>query len=150
MKKANALVEYGILLMIVVGAVAGINSYLKRHIQARIIDEADREGLVQGLSVRGGSGPGQGLEWASSMTIGGSHSSTNRLESPGPDVIFSSQSTTTSFTGQTPVPSIKGWSAMEHKGSAISVQDSPSAPTVPDYPDLEYKDWNDQGWPFHS
>jgi hypothetical protein len=151
MRKANVILEYGILLMIVVGAVAGVNTYLKRHIQARIVHEAEGDfpPLVQGLSVRGGYGPGQGLEWASSMTIGGSSSTFTRNELPGENLRYTSGSSSSSTTLQAPVPSIQGWSVMEHKGSALHAQDAPSAATVPDYPDLEYKEWEDQGWPLH-
>ena len=43
MKKANAILEYGILLFIVVGFLAGIHYYLKRNIQARIKHEVDTQ-----------------------------------------------------------------------------------------------------------
>ena len=148
MRKANAILEYGILLFIVIGAVAGIHYFLKRHIQARVRREARSEGLVQGLSAD--PGPGQGLEWGSSITIiPRSKTTFDRHEEVGGDVTTRVVTESSQITLQAPVPSIRGWSAMEHKGSALHVQDAPTAAPTPDYPDLEYKDWEDQKWPKH-
>lgn len=41
MKKSNAILEYGILLIIVIAAVMGINKLLERHIKAYVKDTTD-------------------------------------------------------------------------------------------------------------
>lgn len=141
-KKANAVLEYGILIMIVVSAIAGIHYFLSRHIQTRVVAEARRTGLVQGLSAD--PGPGQGLEWASSLSYTRATSSTDRVETVGGGVVSTSRSDSSYITATAPPPSIRGWSLMEHKGEAIHVQDAPSAAPSLDYPDLEYKEWTDK------
>lgn len=135
-KAAYTMIEYGILIAVVVAFLIGVNNYIQRHIQARVKAESDR--LL---------GHGQGLEWGSSVSISSSNTSIRRKEQPGGRAKVTSSAKTTQVTGQAPVPSIRGWSAMEHKGSAIHVQDAASGPTKPDYPDLEYKSWDDRGWP---
>ena len=67
MRKANAILEYGVLLVIIAGAMSGINFYLKRHIQARVKSESDW--LL---------GHGQGLEWEASIGITRSSSDTRQ------------------------------------------------------------------------
>ncbi|MDD5429893.1 MAG: hypothetical protein PHE97_04145 [Candidatus Omnitrophica bacterium] len=143
-RKSNAILEYGIIIFVVVGALTGMHMYLQRHIQARIKDEARRTGFVLYQP-----GPGIGLEWGSSLTIYSSSSTSERTEEIGGKTNIDIDTSSSQTTLQAPVPSIKGFSVMEHKGSAISVQDAPSAAPLPDYPDLEYKEWDDQGWEMH-
>lgn len=142
MKKANAILEYGILIVIVVSAIAGINYFLSRHIQTRVVAEARHTGLVQGLSAD--PGPGQGLEWASSLTFSHSTSSVDRSETIGGGVLSTSKTDGTYITASAPPPSLEGWSIMEHKGEAINAQDAPGAAPGITYPELEYKEWQDK------
>lgn len=134
-RKANAILEYGVLLIIVLGAMAGINAFLKRDIQARLKYESDRY-----------LGHGQGLEWEMSITHSSSSSSVTRDEDVGADFRISSDSSSSSVTYSPPTPPY----IMEHKGSSLHIQDAATSPTTPDYPDLEYKSWDDKGWPEHS
>lgn len=137
-RKASVFAEYAVLIFIITAAIAGVHYFLKRSIQARVKDTSDEY-----------LGHGQGLEWGSSMTFMQSSSRVQKNEQFGGNMQVSADSTMTQTTLTAPVPSIQGWSAMEHKGSALHVQDAPGAAAAPDYPDLEYKDWTDQGWPLH-
>jgi len=133
-KKANAILEYSIVFFIVVGLVAGVNKYLQKHIKARIKAESDTQ-----------LGTGQGLEWASSMSLSTSKSTFNREEEMGAGVTSKSNISSAYVSASAPPPSIKGWSVMEHKGSAVHVQDAASAAPAPSYPGLAYEDWQDNG-----
>jgi len=126
-RKANAILEYGVLIVIVVGAMAGINLYLKRHIQARLKRESDA--LL---------GHGQGLEWQASISYSTSSSDSREAESQGANFDINTQSQSGSVTYTPPTPPY----IMEHKGSALHVQDAATKPPEPDYPDLEYDKWS--------
>jgi hypothetical protein len=120
MKKANAIIEYGIVLMVVVAAMAGIQSFLRRNIHARIKYESDSE--LQ---------HGQGLEWDASITSESSINTFDRYETPGGTIIISSDDDTSSVTYSPPMPPY----IMEHKGSSIHIQDAAQMPPKPDNPD---------------
>ncbi len=128
--KANVILEYGVLLVIVLGAMAGINAYLKRHIQARVKHESDTY-----------LGHGQGLEWEMYITHTDSDTSVDRKEDIGADFRIVSKSGSDSITITPPMPPY----IMEHKGSALHIQDAPSKPSAPDYPDLVYDKWDLEG-----
>ncbi|MCF7907285.1 MAG: hypothetical protein K9L86_00190 [Candidatus Omnitrophica bacterium] len=130
-RKTNAILEYGVVLVIVLGAMAGINAFLKRNIQRRVHDESDAW-----------LGHGQGLEWEMSITHSDSSSNVNRDENMGANFDINAQTSSSSVTYSPPMPPY----IMEHKGSALHIQDAPSAAPLPDYPDLEYKDWEDREW----
>ncbi len=134
-KKASVFAEYAILIFIIVAVIAGVTYFLKRSIQSNVKDASDEY-----------LGTGQGLEWGSSIAFVSSTSNLEKSEEYGGNMQVHASSTVSQTSLQAPVPSIKGWSAMEHKGSALHVQDAPSAATAPDYPDLEYKKWEDQKW----
>lgn len=136
-KKANVFAEYAILIFIIVAVISGVSYFLKRSIQARVQQETLEH--IEG----GGLYSGHGLEWGSSITFSRSESELEKNEEFGGNMAVTAQSEMGQATLQAPVPSIQGWSVMEHKGSTLSVQDAPSAATVPDYPSLEYKDWKD-------
>lgn len=133
-RKANAILEYGVVLVIILGAMAGINAYFKRHIQSRVKRESDRY-----------LGHGQGLEWEASIGYTDSESSLDRTEQTGADFDIVAQSETKSITVTAPLPP----RVMDHKGSMLHVQDVVTKPPVPDYPDLEYKDWKDLEGDWH-
>lgn len=135
-RRANAILEYGIVLFIVISVGVGIQRYLRKHIHARVLAEARATGLVQGLSAN--PGPGQGLEWGSSATLSRSESSFKRQETPGGALEVRATSESSFVSGQAPPPSIKNWSVMEHKGEAIHIQDAPTSPPAPRYPRLLY------------
>jgi hypothetical protein len=142
-KKANVFAEYAILIFLIVAVISGVSYFLKRSIQERVRMETLEH--IEG----GGLYSGHGLEWGSSITFSSSDSSLEKNEEFGGNMAVTAESQMGQTTLQAPVPSIKGWSVMEHKGSALSVQDAPTAAPAPSYPSLEYKDWQDQGWPLH-
>lgn len=133
-RKANAILEYSIVFFIVISAVAGVNKYMQKHIKARIKSESDAK-----------LGHGQGLEWASSISFSSSKSTYDRSEEFGAGVTSQSETQSSFVSASAPPPSIKGWSVMEHKGSAIHVQDAASGAPAPSYPGLDYQDWQDNG-----
>ncbi|MFA5271134.1 MAG: hypothetical protein WC412_02185 [Candidatus Omnitrophota bacterium] len=139
-KKANVFAEYAILISIIVAVISGVSYFLKRSIQERVRMETLEH--IEG----GGLYSGHGLEWGSSLTFSSSDSTLEKNEEFGGNAKVTAESQMGQTTLQAPVPSIQGWSVMEHKGSALSVQDAPSAAPAPDYPSLEYKDWNDKNW----
>ena len=138
LKKANAIIEYGILLTIVVMAIVGIQSYLQKHIQGRVKGESD-------LTL----GHGIGLEWPEqTYTMKGSHSEVdkydiNDLEVQGDGVVkYTTSGSNWAVTYKQPV----GSKIMKHKRGSRDVQDAANNPPGVDYPDLQYNDWNDKGW----
>jgi uncharacterized protein (UPF0333 family) len=140
LKKASAFAEYAILIFIIVAVIGGVHYFMKRAIQSHVKDLTDKY-------IRSGGGAAHaGLEWGSSTTFSSSSSTLTKNEEFGGNMTITSQSNISQTTLQAPVPSIRGWSAMEHKGSALHVQDAPSAAVTPDYPDLEYKKWDDKDW----
>ena len=129
-RKANAILEYGLVIIIVLGAMAGINAFLRRNIQGRVKDESDLY-----------LGHGQGLEWGMSITRSDSSSSVDRVEQLGADFNIEAKTKSSSVTYSPPMPP----RLMEHKGSISHVQEAVTKPPTPDYPELEYKDWTDIG-----
>lgn len=142
-KKATAFAEYAILIFIIVAVISGVSYFLKRSIQSRVEQETLEH--LEG----GGLYSGHGLEWGSSITFSRGESTLEKNEEFGGNTTVTAESEMGQTSLQAPVPSIRGFSVMEHKGSAISVQDAPTAAPAPSYPSLEYKDWQDQGWPLH-
>ncbi len=130
LKKSNAILEYGVILAVVVGAMAGISFYLKRHIQARVKNESDR--LL---------GHGQGLEWEAKLSFNTAGTDTRRIEEKPAnfEITHDSSSTVISYVPAQP-PYV-----MEHKGSSQHVQDAPMQPPNLDYPDQETHDYEDNG-----
>lgn len=118
-RKSNALIEYGVLLVIVTAALFSMQYILSRHIKARIKQESDLK-----------LGHGQGLEW--SLSIGGGRSSMeyNKQESIGGNLESQAVSSSFSVTYMPPTPPY----VLEHKGSALHVQDAATMPPVDSYP----------------
>lgn len=112
-RKSNAILEYGVVLIIVLGAMAGINAFLKRHVQARLKSESDA--LLS---------HGQGLEWEASISRTTSSSIVDRDETLGANFDITAHSESSSFTYSPPMPPY----IMEHKGSAMHVQDAAMQP----------------------
>jgi len=113
LRKSNAILEYGVVLVIVLGAMAGINIYLKRHIQARVKGESDKY-----LS------HGQGLEWEADIGYTDSESNVDRIEQTAADFEIVSHSSSKSITYSAAQPP----HVMEHKGSTQHIQDAPRQP----------------------
>mgnify|MGYP001359123681 CR=1 FL=1 len=133
LRKANAIIEYGVVIIIVTLFLIGINTYLRRHIEGRVRDESDRT-----------LGHAIGLEWPQqTYTVGGSRASFDRVDEAGGIASRSSSRNDWSLTYTQPV----GKKIMKHKRASRHVQDAARTPPSIDYPDLEYKGWQDIGWP---
>lgn len=132
-KKANVILEYGILIFIVTSFLAGIYYFLNRHIQARVKAEADRENPHSLTS---------SFIWEGTVTRSTQSTTHDRDEYVGGDTVVSSSVETTYVSASAPIPPNVPF-------ASLHVQDAASAAPAPDYPDLEYKGWDDQGWPLH-
>lgn len=133
MQKSNAILEYGVVLTIVALFLIGINIFVRRQIEARVKHESDTQ-----------IGHALGLEWPEqTYTIGGTRSSYNRRDTVGGAVSRRTSNTDWSVTYSQPIPE----QLQKSKQASMHVQDSAKTPPSIDYPDLEYKDWQDQGWP---
>ncbi|MBN3040558.1 MAG: hypothetical protein JW867_05480 [Candidatus Omnitrophica bacterium] len=133
MKKANAIIEYAVVLLIVVTFLMGINTFLRRHIEARVKDESDRT-----------LGHAIGLEWPEQLYIvGGSSGEFDRYDEAGGAVSRSSRNQDWSLTYSQPI----GQRIMKHKRASMHTQDAAKSPPTPNYPQLEHEDWYDKGWP---
>jgi len=144
-RKANAILEYSVLMFIIVGFLVSIHYMVKRNVQARLKAESDHY-------LR----HGQGLEWGSDITFSRSETDYERKEEAGGDVVIQSEVESNYLKLAAPPPSVPGKvpliggsSVMDHKQSVMHVQDVAGAPPLPQYPDLEYKDWQDQGGEWH-
>ncbi len=130
-RKANALLEYGIIIIIVLGALSAMHYYIKRGIQAKVKHESDVH-LWHAI----------GLEWPEqTFTYGTSDSSFDRYETPGRSGGSRTESEhgRWSVTYSFPVPR----RLMKHKQAARSVQDAAVAAPDINYPSLYYAAWND-------
>lgn len=131
--KSNAILEYGVVLAIAALFLIGINTFVRRHIEARVKHESDTE-----------IGHALGLEWPEqTYTIGGTHSSYDRDDYYGGRVSRQTSQSDWSVTYSQPIPS----QISKHTQAAMHVQDAAKTPPSIDYPDLQYNDWNDLGWP---
>ena len=128
-RKANVILEYGIVLFIVVGFMAGVNTYIQRALNSSLKGQTDR---IMGKGV-----PGYSLSFTTS-TAG---STLDKVEGGGSYGV-SDKYNGFSVTFTPPAPPYIN----EHKGSSLHAQDAASKPPEPDYPDLEYDGWDDQGW----
>ncbi|MFA5008571.1 MAG: hypothetical protein WC546_05060 [Candidatus Omnitrophota bacterium] len=106
MKKANAMMEYSVLIFIVIAAIAGLNFALKRHFQAFIKSEAD-EHIRQ---------PSPFL-WQSSVKFSTQTASQDRYEFVGGDTVVNSNLETpyTVLSAPPPpyMPGVAGLSAQD-------------------------------------
>ena len=138
MRKANAILEYGIVLTIAALFLAGINVFLRRHIEARVKSESDKT-----------IGHGLGLEWPEqTYTIGGARRVSDRSDysaqaASEARVERKSSASDWSISYSQPVPE----KIMKHKRASRHVQDAARTPPAVSYPRLEYKKWDDQNWP---
>jgi hypothetical protein len=132
MRRAQAIAEYSILIIIVVTAVWGVYVFTKRGIQAKIKRESD---TIVGHAL--------GLEWPQqTQTISGSTVHGVRTEEFGGNQQATTDNSNWSITYSAPV----GAKVMKHKRASISVQDAATMPPQITYPKLEYKSWDDKGW----
>jgi hypothetical protein len=132
MRKASAILEYGVVITIAALFLAGINVFLRRHIEARVKAESDTT-----------IGHGLGLEWPEqTYTIGGSRRVSDRNDALT-QVRRDSSSSEWSITYSQPI----GSKIMKHKRASRHVQDPAVSPPAVNYPRLEYKEWDDQNWP---
>ncbi|MBU2103200.1 MAG: hypothetical protein ABH865_01370 [Candidatus Omnitrophota bacterium] len=123
-RKANALVEYSVVLMIVAGAVYGMFTELKRTVQMKIKKESDQY-----------IGHGHGLEWnGESLSIITSNSDYQRREIPGGEIVTQANADMGSVVLTAPVPSFQGYSPMMHKQAGLHVQDAAQPAPKPDNP----------------
>lgn len=123
MKKANAIIEYSIVIIIVVAAIAGINYLLKRSIQAKIKDEIDT------LSPHG---RGFGLEWEeNTLNWRKAHTEFDRVEDIGANTVTQFKTRESFFTLSLPMPPY----VMEHHNASRDVQDVAVTPPQLDNPD---------------
>ncbi len=133
MRKANAILEYGIVIIIGLLFLTGIQLFLRRHIEGRVKDESDRT-----------IGHAIGLEWPEqTYTVGGSSGSADRFDAVGGTVQRSSSQSDWSLTYSQPVPK----QIMKHKEAAMHVQDSAKSPPTPSYPELQREEWSDPNQP---
>jgi len=93
MKRANAILEYGILLFIVVGFLSGIHYYLKRHIQARVKHEVDTQ-LRRPIP----------FLWQSSVTFSKVETTYDKGEEIGADIVVDSNTKIRRTTLSAPPP----------------------------------------------
>ncbi len=142
-RRANVFAEYAILIFIIVAAVAGVTYFVKRSIQSNVKDMTDK--YIRNAESTGGAAHA-GLEWASSMSLTSNSSTLQKNEQFGGNMTVTSQSTVSQTTLQAPIPSIQGWSVMEHKGAVLHIQDAATPAVTPSYPSLEYKGWEDKNW----
>jgi len=135
MKKTFSFFEYATTLIIVVGALSGSYYFLKRLIQAHIKREAN---TFLGRVI--------GLEWPEqTQSISWQSTKYNRLETEQGQKATTSEVNFGSVTYSAPV----GSKIMKHKRASRDVPDSALSPPNVEYPELEYKDWEDKGWPLH-
>lgn len=118
MKKANALVEYSVLIFIVVAAIMGLNAALKRHFQAFIKSEAD-EHIRQPMP----------FIWQETVKFSSQSSVLDRQEEVGGDTVIVSDLSApyTALTAPPPPVSIGA--------ASLHVQDAASAPPSQDNPE---------------
>ncbi len=128
-RKANAILEYAFIIMIVMGVLTSLNYIIKRTVQARVKDHTDKE-----ISLDGVAG-GHGLEWpGTSLTWSGAESRSDRNESLGGSLLIDADSNSHNFSIFIPVPSIQGISPMKHKNATRDIQDVAVKPSPPNYP----------------
>jgi len=135
MKKTFSFFEYVIIIIIVGGALSGSYYFLKRFIQAYIRRESDTF-----LGVNFGSEESkqtQGISWKNSRY--------NRLETDEGEKTAASDISDGSITYSAPIDSGR----KKQKGASRDIQDVAFPPPSVEYPDLEYKKWEDQKWPLH-
>ena len=130
-KRAQAIAEYSILIIIVVTTVWGVYVFTKRGIQAKIKKESD---TIIGHAL--------GLEWPQqTQSISGSNVHGVRTEEFGGNQEGTMDASNWSITYQAPI----GGKIMKHKRASISVQDAATMPPQISYTKLEYKSWEDKG-----
>lgn len=122
MKRANAIIEYTVLIAIVIAALTGMNSYLKRVVQAHIKRETDQHLRM----------PSSFL-WQSSVTFSRQETEHDRREYARGDTVVNVTSRSPRVTLQAPSP--PGVPV-----AGLHAQDAASAPPGQDNPDNQTSD----------
>lgn len=109
MRKANALIEYSVLIFIIISAIAGLQYTVKRHFQGFVKDQTDKH-LRQPVP----------LLWQSSVTFSNQNFSQDRDEYVGGDTVVTSDAQT-SFTtlSAPPPPHVPGVASMHVQDAAL-------------------------------
>ena len=107
MKKANAILEYGILLFIIVGFLAGIYYYLKRNIQVRVKHEIDTQ-LRRPIP----------FLWQSSVTFSKVDTTWDKDEEVGGDITIDSNTKIRSTTLSAPPPPVMNVAGLHSQDAA--------------------------------
>jgi hypothetical protein len=137
-QKANAIIEYSIVIGLVVSVMAGMNYFLKRSVQARIKYEMDTISHY---------GKGSGLEWEeNTLTWRDSDSHFDRTETVGANSVANAQSHESYTTLSLPMPPY----VMEHKNASRDVQDTAVTPPKLDMPDHKNQSDNEGGQGFNG
>jgi hypothetical protein len=135
-KKANAIIEYSVVIAIIVAAIAGINHFLRRSVQARIKYEIDTISHY---------GRGSGLEWEeNTLSWRDATSNYNRVEAVGGDSSVIAINTEDYTTLSLPMPPY----VMEHKNASRDVQDAAVTPPKMDEPNHKNQSDNTPGQGF--
>jgi len=122
MRKANAIIEYSVLIFIIIAAIAGLQYTVKRHFQGFVKSETD-EHLRQPVP----------LLWQSSVTFSKQNFSQDRDEFVGGDTVVVSDAQTSFTTLSAPPPSVQGISAPGSAG--LHVQDAALPPPQQNNPE---------------
>jgi hypothetical protein len=122
MRKANAIIEYSVLIFIIIAAIAGLQYTVKRHFQSFVKEQTDSQ-LRQPVP----------LLWQSSVTFSNQKFSQDRDEYVGGDTVIVSDAQTSFTTLSAPPPSVQGVSAPGAAG--LHVQDAALPPPQQNNPD---------------
>ncbi|MDD5194839.1 MAG: hypothetical protein PHQ96_04075 [Candidatus Omnitrophica bacterium] len=125
LRKANVILEYSMIIVIVISAVYGVYYFLKRSIQGKLKDESDQY-----------IGHGQGLEWeTNTLTITGVNSDYRRVETEGGGIAVNTEFEASHVALTAPVPSFRGYGPMMHKQAGVHVQDAVMPAPTPQNPE---------------